>query len=131
MIALDTSAVVAILAAEPEAEAFDRQIAAQTALIGAPTLLELHQVIRRRSAETQLGIVDVFLRRPTVRVVDFGLSHYRIAAAAFDAYGKGRGHPAQLNFGDCLAYAVAKVEKVPLLYKGVDFAQTDIAAAAA
>ena len=73
-----------------------------------------------------INLVDRFLSRPTVRVVAFGLEHYRLAAAAFDRYGKGRGHPAQLNFGDCMAYAVAKARDVPLLYKGDDFAQTDV-----
>ena len=55
---------------------------------------------------------------------------YELAAAAFDRYGRGRGHPAQLNFGDCMAYAVAKAHGVPLLYKGDDFARTDVASAA-
>src|SRR3954470_13385208 len=130
MIALDTSAVAAIMLLEPEAEALDRHIAAQTALIGAPTLLELHQVVFGRTAPTGRKLVEEFLRRPTVRVVDFGLSHYRLAAAAFERYGKGRGHPAQLNFGDCLAYAVARAADVPLLFKGDDFVHTDVAAAA-
>ncbi|HEX8662810.1 MAG TPA: type II toxin-antitoxin system VapC family toxin [Beijerinckiaceae bacterium] len=130
MIALDTSALAAIIFLEPEAEGFDRTIASQTALIGAPTLFEVHQVVHRRSAETGLNLVEHFLLRPTVRVVTFGLDHFRLAAAAFDRYGKGRGHPAQLNFGDCMAYAVAKAHGVPLLYKGDDFARTDIASAA-
>jgi ribonuclease VapC len=54
---------------------------------------------------------------------------YRIAIEAFDRFGRGRGHPAKLNFGDCMAYAVAKAHQVPLLYKGDDFAKTDIATA--
>jgi ribonuclease VapC len=130
MIALDTSAVAAIILLEPDAEALDRHIAAQTALIGAPTLLEVHQVVSRRSPRTGGKVVEEFLRRPTVRVVEFGLNHYRLAAAAFERYGKGRGHPAQLNFGDCLAYAVARAADVPLLFKGGDFVHTDVAAAA-
>ena len=62
--------------------------------------------------------------------MDFTEAHFRLAAAAFDRYGRGR-HPAKLNFGDCMAYAVAKAHGVPLLYKGDDFARTDIAAALA
>ncbi len=103
MIALDTSALVAIIFLESEAEDFDRTIASQTALIGAPTLFEVHQVVHRRSTETGLNLVEHFLMRPTVRVVAFGLEHFRLAAAAFDRYGRGRGHPAKLNFGDCMA----------------------------
>ena len=73
---------------------------------------------------------DDFLRgsvvAPIVVVVVFTSEMFAVAADAFDRYGKGRGHRAQLNFGDCLAYAVAKVQNVPLLYKGADFARTDI-----
>src|SRR3954466_15393542 len=126
MIAIDASAIVAIMLLEPEAELFDRHIAAQTSLIGAPSALEVHQVVQRRSTGAELSLVERFLSRPTVRVVPFGVEHFRLAAAAFDRYGRGRGHPAQLNFGDCMAYAVAKAEGVPLLYKGNDFVRTDI-----
>jgi ribonuclease VapC len=129
LIALDSSALVAIILLEPEAELFDRQIAVQASLIGAPSALEVHQVVRRRSAGAELSLVERFLLRPTVRVVPFGLEHFRLSASAFDRYGKGRGHPAQLNFGDCMAYAVAKAHGVPLLYKGNDFAHTDIVSA--
>jgi ribonuclease VapC len=129
MIAVDASAVVAILFLEPEADAFDQLVTAQTALIGTPTILEVHQVMRRLMPSAPGRPVDRFLARPTVRAVPFALDHFRLAAAAFDRYGKGRGHPAQLNFGDCMAYAIAKAHDVPLLYKGEDFAHTDIAAA--
>jgi ribonuclease VapC len=129
MIALDTSALVAIIFLEKEAEVFDRCVAGQTAVIGAPTLLETYQIVRRRSLDTRLNPIDRFLLRPTVRVIAFGREHFRLAAEAFEKFGKGMGHPAQLNFGDCMAYAVAKHENVPLLYKGNDFRQTDIPAA--
>jgi ribonuclease VapC len=61
-----------------------------------------------------------------VEAVPFTLEMYRAASSAFQTYGKGRQHPAQLNFGDCMAYALAKVEGIPLLYKGEDFSRTDI-----
>jgi ribonuclease VapC len=129
MIALDASALVAIIFLEDEAEAFDRHIAAQPTLVGAPTLFEVHQVVHRHSEETGLDLVEHFLLRPSVRVIEFGLAHYRLAVSAFNHYGQERGHPARLNFGDCMAYAIAKAHGVPLLYKGDDFAHTDIAAA--
>ena len=126
MIALDTSALLAIIFLEAEAEIFDRYVAGQTAVIGAPTLFEVHQVVRRRSRDAKLNPIDRFLLRPTVRVVAFGREHFRLAVEAFERFGKGRGHPAQLNFGDCMAYAVAKHEDLPLLYKGDDFIHTDV-----
>src|SRR3712207_5195162 len=104
MIALDTSALVAIIFLEREAEVFDQCIAGQTTVIGGPTLLETYQIVRRRALDTKLDPIDRFLLRPTVRVIAFGRDHFRIAAAAFDKFGKGRDHPAQLNFGDCMAY---------------------------
>ncbi len=66
-----------------------------------------------------------------IDLVDFTPSMADAAARAFRTFGKGRGHPAQLNFGDCMAYAVAKVHGAPLLYKGYDFSQTDIQSALA
>ena len=65
-----------------------------------------------------------------MRVIDFDQRHLAIARTAFDVFGKGQGHPAQLNFGDCMSYAVAKAHGVPLLFKGDDFSKTDIAVAA-
>lgn len=128
MIAVDTSAIVAIIFDEDEAEVFDRKIAGQSALVGAPTLLEAHQVIAGR-AEMELQPIERFVLRPTIRIIPFDFAHFRVAVLAFTRFGKGRGHPAQLNFGDCMAYAVAKVHDAPLLYKGSDFAHTDIRAA--
>ena len=69
--------------------------------------------------------IDTFCSGLGVRVVPFGPDEYRHAAAAFRRYGKGR-HPARLNFGDCMAYAVSKATGEPLLFKGVDFANTDV-----
>jgi ribonuclease VapC len=70
--------------------------------------------------------MEMLLSRNDVHVVSFSVGMYRMAVAAFDLYGKGRGHPARLNFGDCMAYAVAKHHDIPLLFKGEDFARTDI-----
>ncbi len=125
MIAVDTSALIAIALAEPEAEAFDRLIVMRTALIGAPILLEAHMVYRGRMGPEAPDILTPLSHRRSVRIVPFDADMAHIAKAAFDRYGKGR-HPAGLNFGDCMAYAVAKKRGIPLLFKGSDFAQTDI-----
>ena len=77
-------------------------------------------------AKPQLLVLEDLLRRLRVEIVPFDAEHYREALSAFRRYGKGR-HPAALNFGDCLSYAVAKVAGMPPAYVGDDFAQTDLA----
>ena len=67
-----------------------------------------------------------FLREMEVEVIPFTAEHYEVAMDAFERFGKGR-HPAALNFGDCLTYAVARLSGLPLLYTGNDFARTDLA----
>lgn len=129
MIALDTSAIVAIALSEDEEERFNRVIATREALVGTPTLVEARMVLTREIPAFVEAYIHDFIGRPSIHPVAFNLAMFEAAAAAFDAYGKGRGHPARLNFGDCMAYAVAKVHDAPLLYKGSDFAHTDIRAA--
>ena len=87
-------------------------------------------VLRDRAGDIGVQFVEALLKRRNLARMDFTEAHFRLATAAFDRYGRGR-HPAKLNFGDCMAYAVAKAHGVPLLYKGDDFARTDIAAALA
>lgn len=125
MIALDTSAMVAMATDEPEKAEFYNVVAAEGAFVGAPTLVELHLVLSSRMARPGV-FVDHLLDAGKVVTVPFDLELYRAAAIAFERYGKGRGNPAQLNFGDCMSYAVAKTHGVPLLYKGSDFDNTDI-----
>ncbi|MEP9378609.1 type II toxin-antitoxin system VapC family toxin [Aquabacter sp. CN5-332] len=125
MIALDTSAIVAIALGEPEAEAFTEIIGARRAYVAAPTVLEIKLVLTPRLGAYADAFLEALLSRPSIRCVDFTLPMYRLAADAFDRFGKGR-HAARLNFGDCMSYAVAKAHDVPLLFKGNDFAQTDI-----
>lgn len=127
MIALDTSAIVAMALGEPEAEAFARVIARNEALIGTPTLLEIRMVLASRIGDHAETFVDELIRRPPIHPVAFSLKLYGLAATAFDRFGKGR-HPAGLNFGDCMAYAVARAHDVPLLFKGEDFLKTDVRA---
>ena len=126
MIALDTSAVVAIAPHEPEEEPYSQLIILRGAIIAAPTLIECHMVLTSRMPAFAKAFMQGFMERRAVHPANFTLEMYRLAAAAFDRYGKGRGHPARLNFGDCMAYAVAKRHELPLLYKGGDFPHTDI-----
>ena len=129
MIAIDTSALVAILFGETEADRFADLVRSQrTVLIGVPTALEFHLVVQGRSYGRAASEARELLASPGLVVVPFDERHLARAMLAFDRYGKGR-HPARLNFGDCMAYAVAAVADVPLLYKGDDFARTDIRAA--
>ncbi len=126
MIAVDTSAIVAIALLEPEARMFGEAITTGDCLIGWPTVLECHMVLSGIPRRQGLDTLDKALSSPRLKIVPFDSALYATARDAFDRYGKGRGHRAQLNFGDCLAYAVAKASDVPLLYKGSDFARTDI-----
>lgn len=130
MIALDTSALVAIICEEEEAKIFNHLIAGQTAVIGTPTLLEAHLVLSSKLEGGPGDFFEDFLKSHAIKPVAFSLNMFEIAQDAFDRYGKGR-HPAGLNFGDCFSYAVAKFHDVPLLFKGHDFLHTDIVPAIA
>jgi ribonuclease VapC len=129
MIAVDSSALLAIVLDEPEAEIFARTLLSQDCLIGAPTALESHFALRRFGKPKLTRTLQHLLGVRTLETIAFSSEHLRIAKSALEKYGKGLGHRAQLNFGDCLAYAVAKLADVPLLFKGDDFVHTDIAAA--
>jgi ribonuclease VapC len=127
---VDASALVAILLEEPEGHLLDRAIlAAETRSMSAASLLEASMVVSSRKGEAALVDLDLQIYRFGIRVVSFTESQARIAREAFRRYGKGR-HPAQLNFGGCMSYALAKETGEELLFKGADFGQTDIAVAA-
>jgi ribonuclease VapC len=126
---VDTSAILAILQQEPDAEDFARRIeAAETRLISTGTVVETGLVVASRRGKPGAGEFDNFLLRGGFEVVPFDAEQATIAREAYRRFGKGR-HPAGLNFGDCFAYALAKVQGEPLLFKGKEFAQTDISAA--
>jgi ribonuclease VapC len=130
MIAVDTSALVAIAFAEPEREAFLQTIKiADKALISTVSVVEARMVIHGRRGQRAVILMNDLLRLPMFELVAPSVPEMDAAYAAFVAYGKGSGHPAALNFGDVFSYALAKVRGLPLLYKGNDFAQTDIASA--
>jgi ribonuclease VapC len=126
MIALDTSAIIAIALNEREASDFNRQIALQEAIVGAPTLVESQLVLSQRASASAGDFLNLFVQRPSIHPVAFTLEMFWVAQDAFERFGRGKGHPAKLNFGDCLSYAVAKFHNVPLLFKGDDFPLTDI-----
>lgn len=128
-IAVDTSALVAIFLAEGGPIDFGRHLHESFCLIGTPTLVELDLVLRSRIGHDGCeNSVHYLQSQPNIRFVPFDMEHYRLAATAFARFGKGR-HPAALNFGDCLTYAVAKAANVPLLFQGNDFSRTDLVSA--
>jgi ribonuclease VapC len=130
MIAVDTSALVAIAFAEPERDDFLQAIQiAEKALISTVSVVEARMVIHGRRGQRAVILMDDLLRLPMFELVAPSAPEMDAAYAAFVAFGKGSGHPAGLNFGDVFSYALAKVRGLPLLYKGNDFAQTDIASA--
>ena len=125
MIAVDTSAVVAIVADESDARILSEALAAaDERVISAGSVLELTMIGARIAADA-IALVEDALTQLRIVVEPFDGEQLRIAQRAFVTYGKGR-HPAALNFGDCFAYALAKSRRIPLLYKGDDFARTDV-----
>lgn len=126
MMAVDSSALIAMINSEEEASVFADGLLTLLCVVGWPTALETRMVLMGRHGGLGVDLLSEWLARPNVRCLAFGEEHYREAAGAFRRYGRGSGHPARLNFGDCMAYAVAKTEDLPLLYKGSDFSQTDI-----
>lgn len=132
MIVIDTSALVAIVFAEPERDAFlDVLQKHQRVLISTPTVVETRLVVHGRRGQRAVVLLDDLLRLPPFELVAPDAEQAIAAYSAFVAYGKGSGHPASLNCGDLFSYALAKVRGLPLLFKGDDFASTDIESALA
>jgi len=124
---IDTSVVVAILFDEPERRSFNELIEADPVrLISAATVVEASLVVEGQRGEPAGRELDMLLHRARFEVVPVDLEQVEMARAAFRRYGKGR-HAAALNFGDCFPYALAKTSGEPLLFKGDDFALTDVA----
>ena len=127
MIAIDTSAIVAIALNEPERDGFETTIlAAAKALISTVSVVEAKMVVHGRKGARAVVLLEDYLKLPVFEITSPTLADMNAAYAAFVAFGKGSGHPAALNFGDLFAYALAKVRNLPLLFKGADFAETDI-----
>ena len=123
---LDTSAVVAILLKEPGFEELLLSITDHDVAIGTATLSETAIVLSSRLRRDARPVLARFLAEASIAIVPFGEAHYSAATDAWLRFGKGR-HPASLNFGDCLSYAVAKLADEPLLFVGDDFGRTDVA----
>ncbi len=127
---IDTSAFIAILRGEPERIPFlEIMDAAKSRAVAAPTLLETSMVLIGKQNADIAKALDDFLAVSDIDILPFTADHLAVAREAFLRYGKGR-HPASLNFGGCIAYATARLEAMPLLFKGEDFRLTDVEAAA-
>lgn len=129
MIVLDTSALIAILRAEDDAGRFTQAIGdADGCLVSAVGYFEASMVLIGRGPGERADPLDALVRRAAIQIVPYDLDLAHESRAAFVRYGKGR-HPAALNFGDCVSYALARSRGLPLLYKGGDFAKTDVVSA--
>lgn len=123
---LDSSALLAILFREPEHERLLEALdAAEAIYVGAPTLAEAKIVLGARVGFDRSFLLDELLRQMDAEVVPFGREHADEAVRAYRRFGKGR-HPADLNFGDAMSYALARLSGEPLLYVGDDFSRTDV-----
>jgi ribonuclease VapC len=127
LIVVDCSALLAILFDEPEKQAFEDAIGgAERCLISAVNAHEAATVLRVRSGRAAVERLWRLLTTNQIEIVPFDESQVRAASIAFDRYGKGIHSKARLNLGDCAAYALAKSMNAPLLFKGDDFAETDL-----
>jgi ribonuclease VapC len=127
---VDTSALVAILKDEPDADLFKRALVeADSTLMSAASFVEIAMVIDGRRDPVASHQLDNLITYTRIRIEPFDEAQAKVARQAFRDYGKGSGHPARLNFGDCFSYALASVTGQSLLYKGDDFGHTDIVSA--
>ena len=128
MIVLDSSVLVGIIKREADCDGLLDLLAAEDCAVGAPTLVETRAWCALNLANRSSRWLDGFVDEPGVAVVPFSRDMAEVASRAFADYGRASGHPARLNFGDCLAYAVATIMQAPLLFKGADFGRTDVMA---
>ncbi|MFS0895176.1 type II toxin-antitoxin system VapC family toxin [Microbacterium sp. 179-I 3D3 NHS] len=123
---VDTSALIAILKGEPERERFTVDILENRVAISAGTLAEAFIVAGGIAGEAGVREIEAVIRDADVTVVPVDLSQSRLMSRAHLAYGRGSGHPARLNYGDCFSYALAISRDEPLLFTGDDFVHTDV-----
>jgi ribonuclease VapC len=124
---IDSSALVAIIRLEPEAQRFAELIsAASQCRVSAATYLETAMVVDRDRDAISSRRLDEFFARAEIEIEPVTAEQARIAREAYRDFGRGSGHAARLNFGDCFAYALAKTSGEELLFKGTDFAATDV-----
>jgi ribonuclease VapC len=124
---IDTSALLAILLAEPEAESMVRVITAtDERIVGAPTLVEASAVMVTKKGPGGDVVLEALLRHLDVETATLSDSAAAMARLGYARFGKGVGSPGVLDYGDCLAYGLALALRQPLLFKGDDFLQTDV-----
>lgn len=124
---VDTSAIVASLAGEPDAERYrDALKFASQLYMSSFNVFECRVVLNRRYGDEMIRELELLLVKLPVNVVPFDGEQAVLAFRAYRRFGKGGGHPAQLNLGDCCAYALAASLELPLLFKGEDFSRTDL-----
>jgi ribonuclease VapC len=127
---IDTSAIIAIALLEDEAEQFSELLASTSGeFISAATRFECASAIMALKPAHTLNFLDDLLTDTLVETVPFDASHLSVAIEARRRFGRGTGHPAALNMGDCFSYALAKSRNLPLLFKGNDFIHTDVISA--
>lgn len=127
---VDTSAIVAILRDEPDADSFAAAISgARIRRVSAVSYVEAAAVIDGSRNPIASRRLDDFFREASFTIEAVTADQARIAREAYKDFGKGSGHPARLNFGDCFAYALAKATSEPILFKGQDFKHTDLPSA--
>jgi ribonuclease VapC len=129
---VDSSALVAILKREPEGPVFSKLLEATKVIrISAATYFETGIVIDSQREASASQLLDVLIEKSGIVTESVTEEQARIARQAYRDYGKGSGHPANLNVGDCFSYALARVKREPILFKGSDFGHTDLRSAAA
>jgi ribonuclease VapC len=126
---VDSSAIIAILRQEPGWERLhDALLGAEAPVISAASVVETSIVVESAAGKAGIDKLDALLDAAAIAIVPFDAAQVALARDGFRRFGKGR-HPAGLNFGDCLCYALARQRGEPLLFKGDDFARTDVEAA--
>ncbi|RWN22752.1 MAG: type II toxin-antitoxin system VapC family toxin [Mesorhizobium sp.] len=124
---IDTSAILAILKQEPDAPVIAQRLAGnQLMFMSAATLMECGTVVVGRYGAAGTAELTGLLERLKVTIVALTAEHVQAGIEAYALYGRGAGHPAKLNMGDCFSYALARTQNLPLLFKGNDFIHTDI-----
>lgn len=127
---IDTSAIIAILTGEPEARTFAAKLAgAPVCRMSAATFVEAGLVARRDPTGAVRQALELLVVKYKIVIEPVTERQARLAMDAYDRFGKGNGHPAGLNYGDCFSYALAADTGEPLLFKGNDFSRTDIVSA--
>jgi len=125
---IDTSVIVAILSKEPDATEFANKLEAAECCTSALVILEAAMRLSTKLAIDPVQVeqrIKTLMDEAKIMLAPMDAKTATLAVHAFANYGKGRGHPAQLNLADCLSYACAKAQNIPLLYKGKDFSYTD------